>query len=44
MTNHTIGTDKDYIEKYRTNKLRKFDYEKCKISLFDHRKLVNMLV
>lgn len=42
--NHSIGVDKDFISKYRSNQLNKFDFSKCKINIFDYRKLVQMLV
>jgi len=44
LTNHSVSVDRRFIELYRGGRLHEFDFEKCKINIFDHRKLTEMLV
>lgn len=42
--NHSSTVDKKFIDLYRSEQLHLFDFNKYKISIFDHRKLVGMLL
>ena len=44
LTNHCIAIDKSFIKKYKSDELNTFNFRKCKINLFDYRRLVDMLV
>ena len=44
MNNHTVSISSEFIKAFNNDTLNKFNFEKCKINLFDYRKLVDMLV
>ena len=35
---------RDFLEKFRTGKLHHFDYGRCKFTLLDHRRIVELFV